>query len=292
MLVTILLSLISTAFAFLIFYISFLDKTIQEPSKYPFPFNYELLASKYPNVCENKLEIILGIFILLFLVHIIIYNVYKSESKISRRWLKRFLQHIIDQDLGGGEYETRITIFCKKKGWRFVLPYCWNYLFTNKFILAWKNRPRLFVDYLVIYERFSFPKSDKSYTFFQICSASNPKSSSIVADCYKRGVSKCIVTSYISDIELPDDISLLSNTDKDKVYEYISKTGTKYDKLRMLNRRANYIYAVPIRYNQEIWGVIVFDNNHETNNVDIKEELKNHIDNYQKIVQFTIQLFS
>ncbi len=72
----------------------------------------------------------------------------------------------------------------------------------------------------------------------------------------------------------------------------MEKTGTNdYGQLCLLNRKANYIYAVPIRQNEEIWGVVVFDNNRQDNPVNIKEKLENIISDYQKIIQFTIQIY-
>lgn len=284
-------SILSLVFAFIIYYLSCLDVAVGDVSNYPFPFSCSSLKSIYPICYNHKIHIIVTLFIILILLHGVLLQRLKKESKHNKYWLKRFLQHVINQDLGGEVYETRITIFCKKAGYKFIIPYLWHYAFTKKFNLAWQNRPRICKSYLTIYERFSFPKSVKSYTFFELSEEDVMKPTSIVADCYKRGVSKHESLPYISEICCPKNFYELSGKEQKLVQEYMNKTGTDYTKLCMLNRKANFIYAVPIRHNQEIWGVVVFDSNHKPECKDLKEMLKNNIDNYQKIIQFTIQLY-
>ena len=100
-----------------------------------------------------------------------------------------------------------------------------------------------------------------------------------------------VSTVYINEIRFRKTLWLLSSEERQKVKQYMKDTGmSDYDKLCTLKRKANYIYAVPIRYNQQMWGVIAFDNNKETDVLDIEEKLKDLIDDYQKIIQFTIEL--
>lgn len=286
--ISITLSILSLLFAFLLFYLSLWDKGIENSSNYPFPFNTDAFQGMYKKCCESKFGISITIFVILFILHVSCYHWGGSKNK---KWLQRLLQHIIEQNLGGAEYETRITIFCKRKGFRFIIPYLFNHLKHGRFYLAFKNRPKLFNKYLVIYNRFSFPKQKKSYTFFNAIHEDSIEPLSIVEKCYKKGSIIEGYATFISDIDFTKEFVNLTTQEKERINAYKVKTGMEYDKLRLLNRKANYIYAVPIRQNQEIWGVISFDNNQQSNNVIIKEKLKNVISDYQKIIQFTIQTY-
>ncbi len=167
-----------------------------------------------------------------------------------------------------------------------------HHLKSGNFRQAYKYRPKLFETYLVIFNRFSFPRQKKSYTFFRAISEENITPTSIVEKCYKKGTEVLVSAPHISDIVFTKNIYELSPQDQIRVKGYMEKTGTNdYGQLCLLNRKANYIYAVPIRQNEEIWGVVVFDNNRQDNPVNIKEKLENIISDYQKIIQFTIQIY-
>ena len=290
------LSILSLLFTFLLSYLALLDNG-KNNSEYPFPFNIEFFQGMYQKCCENKVGISTIIFCIIFILHVLCY--YWGGSK-NKKWLQRLLQHIIDQNLGGEEYETRITIFCKRKGWRFIIQYLFHYLIHyiifrnlnfNRFCLALRKCPNLFKEYLVIYNRFSFPEQRKSYTFFNAIQEDNITPSSIVEKSYKEGSILDVSTPYISDIDFTKKFINLTTKEKRLIDTYRAKTGMEYDKLCLLNRQANYIYAVPIRYKQKIWGIVVFDNNQQSNNVTIKDKLKNVISDYQKIIQFTIEIY-
>lgn len=285
---SIIYSILSLIFAFILYYLSLFDSTISDKTKYPFPFNSILSQEIYNNCCDSKAKIALGVFVVLIILHLIFYF---TGGRSNKKWLQQFMKHIIDQNLGGAEYETRITIFHRKKGWKFIIPYMLHHIRHGHFYEAFKCRPHLSGEYLVIYNRFSFPKQNKSYTFFRAIQEDNIEPESVVEKCYKTGKTVTVTAPYISDITLPENISSLPSQDKEKVKKYMSKTGTKnYHKLFLLNRRANYIYALPIRQNEEIWGVVVFDNNQVTS-VNIEEKLRSIINDYQKIIQFTIQIY-
>ncbi len=286
--VSITLLILSLLFAFLLYYFSLWDSGISDINEYPIPFNTSLFNGVYKQCCKNKEIISLIAFAIIIFIHILLY----FRGNNNKNWLQRFLQHIIDQNLGGAEYETRITIFCKKKGWRFIFPYLFHYIKCGNFRHAYKHRPKLFENYLVIFNRFSFPKQKKSYTFFRAITEENVVPTSIVEKCYKKGTEISISAPYISDIIFKNNMLELSLQDQIRVQGYMDKTGTSdYGKLCMLNRKANYIYAVPIRQDEEIWGVVVFDNNRQDNPVNIKDKLENVIFDYQKIIQFTIQIY-
>lgn len=285
---SVVLSILSIVFAVILYYLSLLDSGIKDIKEFPFPFYIESLSVFYPSCCAKKGQIALWTFVLLIILHFAFYL--RVENK-NRKWLQRFLQHIIEQNLGGGEYETRITIFGRKKGWRFVCQYIWYAIWHSHKIKRLKCCPNPFKDYLVIYNRFSYPEQRKSYTYFRAIHDEEVKPQSIVEKCYKKGIPVSVSTVYITDIDFNNKFRLLPLKEQHRVEQYMKDTGmSDYDKLCTLKRKANYIYAVPIRYDQQMWGVISFDNNRDGNVLNIEEKLKGLIGDYQKIIQFTIQL--
>ena len=285
---SVVLSVLSILFAAILYYLSLFDSGIKELKDYPFPFNTELLSAYYPTCCAKKGQIAFWSFAFLIVLHIAFYLWAENKNK---KWLQRLLQHIIEQNLGGGEYETRITIFGRKKGWRFVLSYIWYAIRHSHAGKRLKCCPNPFKDYLVIYNRFSYPEQRKSYTYFRAIHDEEVEPQSIVEKCFKKGMPMSVSTVYITDIRFRKRLNRFPSTERQKVEQYMKDTGmADYDKLCTLKRKANYIYAVPIRYNQQMWGVIAFDNNKETDVLDIEEKLKDLISDYQKIIQFTIEL--
>lgn len=285
---SVILSILSIVFAAILYYLSLCDSGIQDVKNFPFPFNTKLLSEFYPFFCAKKGQIAILTFIFLIILHIVFYFCIENKNK---KWLQRFLQHIIEQNLGGGEYETRITIFGRKKGWRFVCQYICDSIGQKNMTKRLKCCPNPFKDYLVIYNRFSYPEERKSYTYFRAIHDEEVEPQSIVEKCYKTGKPVSVSTAYITNICLRKSLKQNPPAERHKVEQYMRDTGMKdYDKLCTLKRKANYIYAVPIRYEQKMWGVISFDNNLDGNVLNIEEKLKDLIGDYQKIIQFTIQL--
>ena len=282
------LSILSILFAIILYYLSLFDSGIRDIKDFPFPFNLEPLSMFYPSCCAKKGHIALWAFFVLIVLHFVFYLRVENKNK---KWLQRFLQHIIEQNLGGGEYETRITIFGKKKGWRFVCQYIWYALRHSHKIKRLKCCPNPFKEYLMIYNRFSYPEQHKSYTYFRAIHDEEVNPQSVVERCYKIGESVSVSTVYITNIDFHKKIQSLTKEEQHRIKRYMKDTGmTDYDKLCTLKRKANYIYAVPIRYEQKMWGVISFDNNRDGNVLNIEDKLKDLIGDYQKIIQFTIQL--
>jgi len=136
--------------------------------------------------------------------------------------------------------------------------------------------------------RHSYPEKGKSYTFFNAISNEGEKPESVVETCFVTGKVVCVNTTFINDIELPKSKEKLSGLNKTKVEKYMKDTGMKsYNKLRTLQRKANAIYAFPIRKEQKILGVVVVDNNTSTP-LDLNAIFRDKIENYQRIIQLTI----
>lgn len=234
---------------------------------------------------------------------IFIFNIANGFTKprwsdaFTHKWAKNLLGYIIDYHLGGKSYETRATIFRAQKGIIFFIKYILFGLLPNilKDIknktcgLAFKNIPwHVFSKYLVIYERYSYPKQSKSYTYFR-CSGLNDKPNSVVDKCYKEGIPVPVSTINISGINLPTEIDKLEQRNRKKVEKFMKDSYIRdYPTLLRLNRCANNLYAVPLTSDDEtIWGVLIIDNI-GNKKVDFAELLGQDIDKYQKIVSFTL----
>lgn len=112
--------------------------------------------------------------------------------------------------------------------------------------------------------------------------------------CYKNGRETICNTEYIQDIELPENMSNLSKEDLRKVKEYMKASHmTNYEKLRLIDRKSNHLYAVLIQQDEETknmrWGVIVFDKNSEQPD-NLQEKLNDVIHSYLKITQFSLKI--
>ena len=259
--------------------------TVDYIDKAPIVFRW-LNVESYNKIVEHKE---LCLFSLLALFILIIFRAKRKAYSDQRLWLREFLKHLTNQHLGGGNYNTRITIFNEQRGWRFVLPYLLKFIFRNA---PGSIVPNPFKNYLSIYVRYSTIDDSKSNTFFRINNNPQSKSTSIVAECYKTGETKICTTESIQDIKLPTDYRNLSRSDKKRVDKYMKDSHiSDYDTLLMIHSKSNSILAMPIRPEDKRWGVIVFDFTGENKAIDFKSRIgENLLLNYQKIVQFTIQL--
>ena len=140
--------------------------------------------------------------------------------------------------------------------------------------------------------RWSYPESQVSYTYFRAISSEKDKPHGVVENCYKSGKIISVRNApYIQDIDLDRPLSSLSNAEQKQVKKYMRETKMEendYDMLRCIQRRANVFYAFPFRKKQKKWGVVVIDNLSDETPLDIEVKLQRDIDNYQKIIQLTV----
>ena len=256
---------------------------------YPAPFNHGILTDIYPIVHPY-----LGDFVLIFIIAIVLLQLlfYFLTENDYKQWLGKLFQHIIDQSLGGQTYETRITLYVEKKGWHFFwtpLFFALARIFTEKTFRYIPGVPNPFRKCLIPYARFSYPEKEPTYTVFRAVSKEQVQCEGAVEQCYKTGKDVFISAPFINDIILPVDIKDIPNDKRQMVKDYMNKTGLSYNKLRRLQRKANVVYAIPLRRGPHIWGVLVFDNNSKDNPISLKDKLKDVIDNYQKTIQITIE---
>ena len=218
-----------------------------------------------------------------------------------KKWLKIFLKHLADQQLVGDLYGVRISILRRQPGYIVFLKTVWYYVFLN-FINNWKKLCwrqslcniawHLFSDYLTVYVRYSYPKSKKSYVYFRLSdNASRQEYNGIADKCYREGIELSVSTSCIKDIDVTKDLSNLSSKERNKVKLYMRKSyfaDQFYSTLRLMRNVSNNLYAVPIALNdQTIWGVVIVDNCREENH-DFKEDLKDYMPSYMKIINFSL----
>ncbi len=289
---TITLSIFSLLFAGLLYYFSLCDPCAILVDR-PFPFNNSSFSSLYSSFCSKRAKIG-GIFLIgIISFHLISYVNLETDKK---KWLRAFLRHVIKQDLGGDQYETRITIFREQLGIRFWPRYIYRCILKRKnFWRNIKHLPSPIDSYLMPYIRYSYPNAIPSTSYFSIPRSNDDIAESVVSQCYKKGRPVNVNAPYIQNIHLPDNIEDLDPQDRIQVDEYLSKTFmADYGKLKMIDRRSNHLYAALIQHDNEQdnmrWGVIVFDINSEKRDEDIESKLVDVISSYLKITQFSLKI--
>lgn len=250
---------------------------------------------------EYKLAVSLIITIPIILIQL--YEIIsKKEDRVIKSWAKRFLRFIAKEQLGGGEFNTRISILRPQKGWQFIMGYLY-FVFITNFVNNFKNRTwikylkntpiSLFSDYLTLYARYSYPNEEISHTHFKI-SKRNEGLNGVADKCYKEGREIEVQTCDIPSITLPQNFSEIKNsrtTSYRDVRKYMQDAfidESNYSSLLNMNTKANNLYALAItNEEEEIWGVLIIDNV-DKNPRSFKVELESVIEKYAKIFCFTL----
>jgi len=241
----------------------------------------------------------IGLCLAGIVVVIHVWLIFYNRDAERKKWIRNFFKQVMTEHLGGNNYNTRISMFRARRGYRVFVRYIYYYLILNFFNnfqnKAWgsgfRHIPIHFMsNYLVIYERYSHPKRGKSYTFFRILDEEG-KYNGAVEKCYREATEVEVKTSNISDVALKEKFEQMSHRDKRKVEKYMSDSfmdKSCYEYLYHMHIRANNIYAIPIMNdNQSVWGVIAVDNN-ETKNTSLKAQLTPFIEQYVRIFNYTI----
>lgn len=251
---------------------------------------------------ENRLKIGIALALFIFIVSLINeLRKPKWSDKFTRKWCREMMRYIIDSDLGGVTYETRITIFRVQNGFSFFLKYIFVYPFkyfksivTNDGLITYfKKTPfNFYSNYLTIYERYSNPKQSKSFTYFRRSSDKEP-ANSVVDECCKKGRPIIASTHFIDDIKIPDKENELKGNEKSKISKYMNDTFIKdYSTLKMLNHKANEMLAIPLTIDVKVWGVLIIDKTENNNDKkeSLQDELNGFIEKYQNIFSLTLSL--
>lgn len=281
-----------TAFEGFILYLAPLCVPKENVEDYPTPFSWRIFQSVYPWACENMSSVAFWCFLGLIIIFLASSLFQRNRDK---QWLEEFFKHIINQHLGGETYETRITLYVKCLGIRILLQYM---LFAiaqccQRRFFYLKNIPSPFKHYLRPYIRWSYPENNPSYTYFRAISSETEQPHGVVENCYKSGkIISVKKAPYIQDIDLSRPKNMLTNAERKQVNNYMRETKmdeNDYEMLRCIQRRANVFFAFPFRKNQKNWGVVVIDNLSKGTPLDIEAKLnRDYIDNYQRIIQLTV----
>lgn len=241
---------------------------------------------------ENKYWIALISFILVIIYHF--YDIFVEHEHIQKKWIKKFLRHIVCLDLGGDNYHTRVSILRPKMGYQIFFKRVF-YFIILRFIENFKERTwkqsfkqipiHWFSKYLIVYQRYSYPQEKKSYTYFRVYGDNG-----VAVKCFREGIDCSVNTTYISDIGLTEKLCELKATNQKRIKKYMKDTfidEKNYDSLLSMFKRANNIYATPIIIEQKVWGVLIIDND-EQNEVPFKKMIDPVIERYIKLFVFTI----
>lgn len=245
-----------------------------------------------PFLREYKYWIALASFILVIIYHL--FDLFVEREHIQNKWIKKFLSHIVNLDLGGDNYHTRVSILRPKLGYQIFLKRTW-YFIIMRFIENFKQgtwtqslkqiQIHWFSKYLIVYQRYSYPQEKKSYTYFR-----DYGNNGVAVKCYREGIDCSVNTTCISDIKLPSRLSDLKGVSLKRVKKYMKDSfidEKNYDSLLTMVKRANNIYATPIIIEQEAWGILIIDND-EQNEVPFKKMIDPVIERYIKLFVFTI----
>lgn len=288
--------LIGFLLTFILWYIQMWTDPSLEKIPLPFPFGNDDISKSFysTKLWPNKIQIAIIVGILLLIVQLII----GLHPKISRNklWIKKMLNHILNEKLNYDLEHTRITVFRIKKGYTFLLPYIYNCFVANllthykKGLLKshFRITPHPFKDYLVMYTRRSNPYENGTSTFFQVAK-SDEEVSGIASHSLYIGKPYKIVTKNISNIQLHNkSFEDLTIKQKQQVRAYMDDTKINdYSKLKCFHRLSNQIWANPIHdKNDKDWGVIVVDSDNVEKLIfdDIEEELIS----YSRIIELSI----
>ncbi len=245
-----------------------------------------------PFLRQHKYCIAFVSFLLVILLHL--FDIFVERDNIQKKWIKKFLRHIVYLDLGGDNYHTRVSVLRPKWGYQIFITRVWYFL-IKRFIENFKDKKwkqsfkqipiHWFSRYLIVYQRYCYPQEKKSYTYFRDCGDNG-----VAVKCFREGIDCSVNTTCISDIELPENFSKLTGVNKKRVKKYMKDSfidEKNYGSLLSMVKRANNIYATPIIIEQEVWGVLIIDND-EQNEVSFKKKIDPVIERYIRIFVFTI----
>lgn len=209
---------ISLLFSFLLYYLGLLEGTDDI-----FPLNLLKEGNEVKTwIIQNKVYLVL---ILLISIGVLQYFSLRKEQNLQRNWIIQFLEHITNQHLSGGAYNTRITIFRIRRGWHFIFPHLWRWLRISDKKQPFSLIPNPTKKYLSIYVRYcSVSTRKKSFTFFRLHESTNNEPQSLVAECFKKCESIKCMTGDISDVDISNytDQSIPKHPDWIRINEYMN----------------------------------------------------------------------
>lgn len=227
-----------------------------------------------------------------------VHDMFCTKHSIRKKWLRQFFAHIIETELGGDNYYTKISLMRPKFGYQIILPYllyciiltCYDNTVNRRWSLRLKNIPiHLRTQYLTVYARYSYPKTKRSYTHIRITEIENHYNG-IAEKSFRDGQVEIAKSLKISDVVMNSELSMIPGPDRGRIQRYMRDfhfSNYYYNTLQNINQPPNHIIAVPILRDVEVWGVMTVDIN--TDNYEgFNDELAETISNYAKIISQTI----
>lgn len=218
---------------------------------------------------------------------------YNSDRIVLDKWAHMLLRHILDQYLANDNYNTRLTIFKPKKGWKTWGKYISHVMLGNivenvhnkKFLLSIKNFPiHARTDYLQQSDRVTSSKSPGSMTIFKT-TVRGEEYNGIADECNREDKDKCFAqANALNNIKAPKRYPVGDDEASIRIRNYMEamKIGRNhYDVFRGMNFRTKQVLAFPLRKPDDaIWGIVVVDTDDNFGQT-LEDILKDHIGDYQ-----------
>ena len=221
------------------------------------------------------------------------YLYYNSEKKILDKWAHMLLKHILNQYLANDNYNTRLTIFKPKKGWKTWGKYICDVILGNFFDNCRKKRILLSLSSFPIHARTIYLQQTD-----RVASSKNPSSMTIfkttvrgedyngIADkCHREDLDKVFAEANpLGNSEIPKKYPEGNDENSRRIRNYMSAMCIDreyYDVFRGMNFRTKQVLAFPLRKSDDsIWGIVVVDTDDNFGD-SLENLLKEHIGDYQ-----------
>lgn len=221
------------------------------------------------------------------------YLTYNSDRIVLDKWVHMLLRHILDQYLANDNYNTRLTIFKPKKGWKTWGKYISHVIFGNivenshnkKFLLSFNNFPiHGRTMYLQQSDRVTSSKCPGSMTIFKT-TVRGEELNGIADECFREDKDRCFAqANTLNNIEIPKKYPTGNEEVSVRIRNYMGamKIGRNhYNVFRGMNFRAKQVLAFPLRKpDDSIWGIVVVDTDDDFGQ-SLDDILKDHIGDYQ-----------
>lgn len=243
-------------------------------------------------VAQYEVEIGLAIMgVVMSLSYYYLYII--SDETTLNKWTHMLLKHILSQYLANDNYNTRLTLFKPKIGWKAWAPYICHVIIGNlfdnirnhTFLLSLRNFPfRARTVYLQQSDRVASSKLPGSMTIFRT-SVRGGSYNGVADRCYREDHDSLFAqTDSLVGLTIPKFYPEGKDDNSKNIRTYMERMhiGREfYDVFRGINFKAKQVLAFPLRNSDEsIWGVVVVDteDNFEKS---LKDLLKDHIGDYQ-----------
>ena len=260
------------------------------------PFSDEGASNTIYNELIFPYKVRIGIFIAVLLLLTNIFLNWVPPNRKKKRLIKSVLKEILFQLFGGDTYHNRITLFQQKNGFETLFIYLWKCLIINfrhhmkKQCIGYyiKNIPSPFRKYLHIYTREGQPYSKGTSTIFT-AACTDKEVDGIASLIWLRQSPLHVKLPDISNIDLRNakQIGDLSKNNQTIVKRYM-RLGkiADFNKLKTFHRLSTNLWGTPVLdENQEMCGVLVFDDNSPNQTFNTNNDLNDRLIGYTRILE-------